>query len=103
MSWEAIRAFAAEVQRREKEGMNSNDRNSNRWYYARAVTAAREAQALLKELDRAVELLMRAASVVLADEARKQQHHPLSTVARNRPTLASEIMDFLHELEARQC
>jgi len=62
-----------------------------------------ELRRLLAERDRAVELLMRAASVVLADEARKQQHHPLSTVARNRPTLASEIMDFLHELEARQC
>ena len=57
MSWEAIRAFATEVQRREKKGVDSNDRNSNRWYYAKAVTAAREAQALLKECDRAVELL----------------------------------------------
>ena len=64
MSWEAIRAFATEVQRREKEVVDSNDLNSNRWYYAKAITAAREAQALLleyeaqsKRLNRAVELL----------------------------------------------
>jgi len=60
--------------------------------------AAVEAQALLKERDRAVELLHRAMKSVLMVEAeRAQSPFSISTVARNIPTLAEEIMAFLKE------
>jgi len=93
MSWEAIRGMTGEsfIEWCER---NDYDLSSDS---ARRLLV--EAKALLKEHDQAVELLMRAAIVVLAVESQKQQHSPFSTALRNIPTLASEIMEFLRELE----
>ena len=97
MSWEAIRGMTGEsfIEWCER---NDYDLSSDS---ARRLLV--EAKALLKEHDQAVELLMRAANVVIAVEAQKQRRSPfqLSTASRNIPTLASEIMDFLRELEGK--
>jgi len=88
MSWEAIRGLLARSPETAGEVVIGNPNEI--WS---------ELQRLMAERDRAVELLMRAAIVVLAVESQKQQHSPFSTALRNIPTLASEIMDFLRELE----